>query len=125
MFQATALALLPELGRLTRQQIAKLVGVAPLNRDSGQSQGKRRIYGGRAEVRVALYMATLSAVRWDPRCERTTNSCGRAESWRRWRLVACMRKLLTIVNATAPGRVAGPERCACADLIRAASQDSC
>ncbi len=58
--------LLPELGTLTRQQIAKLVGVAPMNRDSGQMQGKRRIRGGRAPVRVALYMATLSAVRWDP-----------------------------------------------------------
>jgi transposase len=55
--------LLPELGRLSRQQIAKLVGVAPLNRDSGQHQGKRHIHGGRADVRIALYMATLSAVR--------------------------------------------------------------
>ena len=66
IFQATSLALLPELGRLTRQQIAKLVGVAPMNRDTGQTSGKRRIRGGRAPVRVALYMATLSAVRWDP-----------------------------------------------------------
>ena len=66
IFQATSLALLPELGRLSRQQIAKLVGVAPMNRDSGQTTGKRRIRGGRAPVRVALYMATLSAVRWDP-----------------------------------------------------------
>ncbi|WP_152597997.1 IS110 family transposase, partial [Novilysobacter arseniciresistens] len=66
IFQATSLALLPELGTLTRQQVAKLVGVAPMNRDSGQMHGKRRIRGGRAPVRVALYMATLSAVRWDP-----------------------------------------------------------
>src|SRR5690606_25608326 len=66
IFQATSLALLPELGTLTRQQIAKLVGVAPMNRDSGQMSGKRRVRGGRAPVRVALYMATLSAVRWDP-----------------------------------------------------------
>ena len=61
IFQATSLSLLPELGRLSRQQIAKLVGVAPMNRDSGQTTGKRRIRGGRAPVRVALYMATLSA----------------------------------------------------------------
>lgn len=66
IFQATSLALLPELGTLTRQQIAKLAGVAPMNRDSGQMYGKRRVRGGRAPVRVALYMATLSAVRWDP-----------------------------------------------------------
>lgn len=66
IFQATSLALLPELGTLTRHQIAKLVGVAPMNRDSGQASGKRRIRGGRAPARVALYMATLSAVRWNP-----------------------------------------------------------
>lgn len=64
IFQATSLALRPELGSLKRQQIAKLVGVAPMNRDSGQMHGKRRIRGGRAPVRVALYLATLSAVRW-------------------------------------------------------------
>lgn len=66
VFQATMLALLPELGHLNRKEIAKLAGVAPMNRDSGQGQGKRRIRDGRATVRVALYMATLSAVRWDP-----------------------------------------------------------
>lgn len=65
VFQATMLALLPELGHLNRREIAKLAGVAPMNRDSGQGQGKRRIRGGRSAVRVALYMATLSAVRWD------------------------------------------------------------
>lgn len=63
VFQASMLSLLPELGQLSRRQIAKLVGVAPMNRDSGQGEGKRRIRGGRAPVRVALYMATLSAVR--------------------------------------------------------------
>lgn len=64
--RATVLAMLPELGHLNRNENAKLTGVAPMNRDSGQGQGKRRIRGGRAPVRVALYMATLSAVRWDP-----------------------------------------------------------
>lgn len=99
VFQATVLALLPELGHLDRRQIAKLTGVAPMNRDSGQSQGKRRIRGGRAPVRVALYMATLSAVRWDPLMKahyqqlRTRGKLGKVA------LIACMRKLLGIINA--------------------------
>lgn len=99
VFQASMLALLPELGQLNRREIAKLVGVAPMNRDSGQGQGKRRIRGGRAPVRVALYMATLSAVRWDPTMKshyqqlRTRGKLGKVA------LVACMRKLLGIVNA--------------------------
>lgn len=99
MFQASVLALLPELGRLNRQQIAKLVGVAPLNRDSGQSEGKRRIYGGRAEVRVALYMATLSAVRWEPGMKAHYQQLRARGKVAKVALVACMRKLLTIVNA--------------------------
>ena len=99
VFQATMLALLPELGHLNRKEIAKLTGVAPMNRDSGQGQGKRRVRGGRAPVRVALYMATLSAVRWDPQMKahyqqlRTRGKLGKVA------LVACMRKLLGIVNA--------------------------
>lgn len=99
IFQATSLALLPELGALTRQQIAKLVGVAPMNRDSGQSSGKRRIRGGRAPVRVALYMATLSAVRWDPVMKAHYQQLRARGKLAKVALVACMRKLLTIVNA--------------------------
>jgi transposase len=99
IFQATALALLPELGHLSRQQIAKLVGVAPLNRDSGQTQGKRRIYGGRSPMRIALYMATLSAVRWDPRMREHYQQLRQRGKVAKVALVACMRKLLTIVNA--------------------------
>lgn len=99
IFQATSLALLPELGTLTRQQIAKLVGVAPMNRDSGQMQGKRRIRGGRAPVRVALYMATLSAVRWDPTMRAHYQQLRARGKLGKVALVACMRKLLTIVNA--------------------------
>ena len=99
IFQATSLALLPELGRLSRQQIAKLVGVAPMNRDSGQSSGKRRIRGGRAPVRVALYMATLSAVRWDPAMRAHYQQLRARGKLGKVALVACMRKLLTIVNA--------------------------
>ena len=99
IFQATSLALLPELGRLSRQQIAKLVGVAPMNRDSGQTTGKRRIRGGRAPVRVALYMATLSAVRWDPVMRAHYQQLRARGKLGKVALVACMRKLLTIVNA--------------------------
>ena len=99
MFQATSLAMLPELGTLTRQQIAKLVGVAPMNRDSGQTMGKRRIRGGRAPVRVALYMATLSAVRWDPVMKAHYRQLRERGKVAKVALVACMRKLLTIANA--------------------------
>lgn len=98
-FQATVLGLLPELGHLRRQQIARLVGVAPLNRDSGQTQGKRRVYGGRADVRVALYMATLSAVRWEPVMKAHYQQLRARGKVAKVALVACMRKLLTIVNA--------------------------
>ena len=99
IFQATSLALLPELGTLTRHQIAKLVGVAPMNRDSGQMHGKRRIRGGRGPVRVALYMATLSAVRWDPTLRAHYQQLRARGKLGKVALVACMRKLLTIVNA--------------------------
>lgn len=99
MFQAAALALLPELGQLSRQQIAKLVGVAPLNHDSGQRQGKRKIYGGRGQMRVALYMATLSAVRWEPDLRAHYQQLRARGKVAKVALVACMRKLLTIVNA--------------------------
>lgn len=99
IFQATRLALLPELGTLTRHQIAKLVGVAPMNRDSGQMHGKRRIRGGRAPVRVALYMATLSAVRWDPTMRAHYQQLRARGKLGKVALVARMRKLLTIVNA--------------------------
>lgn len=99
IFQASSLALLPELGRLIRQQIAKLVGVAPMNRDSGKSQGKRCIRGGRAPMRVALYMATLSAVRWDPLMRAHYQQLRERGKVAKVALVACMRKLLTIVNA--------------------------
>ena len=97
IFQATVLALLPELGHLDRRQIAKLTGVAPMNRDSGQ--GKRRIRGGRAPVRVALYMATLSAVRWDPVMKAHYQQLRARGKLGKVALVACMRKLLGIVNA--------------------------
>lgn len=99
IFQATSLALLPELGTLTRRQIARLVGVAPMNRDSGQSSGARRIRGGRSPVRVALYMATLSAVRWDETMKAHYKQLRARGKLAKVALVACMRKLLTIINA--------------------------
>jgi transposase len=114
IFQATSLALLPELGTLTRQQIAKLVGVAPMNRDSGQMHGKRRIRGGRAPVRVALYMATLSAVRWDPTLRAHYQQLRARGKLGKVALVACMRKLLTLVNARRRDELRLEERAAIA-----------
>ena len=99
MFQAALLALLPELGHLDRRQIAKLIGVAPMNRDSGKSQGKRTIYGGRAQLRAALYMATLSAVRWEPELRAHYKQLRARGKLAKVALVACMRKMIGIVNA--------------------------
>ncbi len=95
----TLLAELPELGRLDRKQIAALAGVAPFNRDSGQYRGKRTIQGGRATVRAALYMGALTAARHNPIIQglyRRLLSTGKPK---KLALVACMRKLLTILNA--------------------------
>lgn len=99
VLSSTLLAGLPELGTLNRKQIAALVGVAPLNRDSGRFCGKRTVWGGRARVRGVLYMSTLVATRCNPiiRCfyQRLT-ACGKAK---KVAITACMRKLLTILNA--------------------------
>jgi transposase len=95
----TLLADLPELGRLTRRQIAALVGVAPLNRDSGQQRGRRGIWGGRAPVRATLYMAAVAAVRWNAVIRAFYERLCAAGKPRKVALTACMRKLLTIVNA--------------------------
>jgi transposase len=95
----TLLAELPELGSLTRQKIATLVGVAPLNRDSGQYQGKRTTWGGRAPVRASLYMATLTATRFNPVIKEHYQHLCCAGKAKKVALVACMRKLITILNA--------------------------
>lgn len=97
----TLLAELPELGRLSRRAIAKLVGVAPLSRDSGLYRGQRFIHGGRAPVRTALYMATLVGVRWNPTLRRFYERLVAAGKPKKVALVACMRKLLTILNTMA------------------------
>ena len=105
----TVLADLPELGTLTRRQIAALVGVAPLNRDSGTWQGARTCWGGRAPVRTALYMATLVATRCNPVIRQAYQAlCARGKK-RKVALVACMRKLLTILNAMLKHRTSWQE----------------
>lgn len=95
----TLVADLAELGSCSRQQIAALVGVAPFNRDSGSLRGQRTIWGGRATVRCALYMATLSARRCNPRIRAHYERLRQAGKKPKVALVACMRKLLTILNA--------------------------
>ncbi len=102
---STLLIELPELGNLNRRQVAALVGVAPINHDSGNKRGKRRIWGGRPQVRTALYMATLVATRFNPVIsEFYTRLCtiGKAK---KIALVACMRKLLIILNSMIKHRV--------------------
>ncbi len=91
-------AYLPELGQLNRQQIAKLVGLAPLNRDSGLKTGKRRIQGGRASVRKLLYMAALTDRRFNPLIRKFYERLRLTGKPYKVAMVACMRKLLTILN---------------------------
>ena len=96
---ATLISCVPELGQLNRKKIAALIGVAPLNRDSGRFSGRRMVWGGRAHVRSVLYMSTLSAIQFNPVIRnfhhrlREAGKCGKVA------IVACMRKLLTILNA--------------------------
>lgn len=92
------IAELPELGKLNRQEISKLVGVAPLNRDSGQQRGTRHIYGGRARVRRVLYMAALTASRCNPVIKAFYERLRANQKPFKVAITACMRKLLTIVN---------------------------
>ena len=92
------LAQLPELGTLNRQQISKLVGVAPLNRDSGQQRGSRHIFGGRANVRKLLYMAALTASRCNPVIKTFYERLRARQKPFKVAITACMRKLLTIIN---------------------------
>lgn len=96
---STLLAMLPELGTLNRQHIAALVGVAPLNKESGRKRGKRRIYGGRAPVRNVLYMAALSAKAHNPTIKKFYEHLLARGKEKKVALTACMRKLLVILNA--------------------------
>ena len=102
---ATLIAQLPELGTLNRRQIAALVGVAPLNRDSGKMHGRRTIWGGRTHVRAVLYMATLVATRFNPAIRNFYLRLCSAGKKKKVALTACMRKLLTILNAMLKHRI--------------------
>jgi transposase len=118
----TLLAELPELGRLNRKKIAALVGVAPFNRDSGMFKGKRMIQGGRSHVRTVLYMAAVTAARCNPVIRPLYERLIARGKEKKVALVACIRKLLTILTAmmrdqarfiprlplTAPGAAANP-----------------
>lgn len=95
----TVLADLPELGQLNRKQLAALVGVAPLNRDSGSLRGPRTCWGGRASVRQVLFMATIAATKWNPVIRAFYQRLCAAGKRKKVALVACMHKLLTILNA--------------------------
>ncbi len=96
---STLLASLPELGKLNRKQIAALVGVAPMNRDSGKLRGKRTVWGGRSRVREVLYMSALAAARHNPVIREFYKRLRAAGKAGKVALTACMRKLLTILNA--------------------------
>jgi transposase len=101
---ATLLAGLPELGRLNRREIAALVGVAPLNHDSGTLRGRRTVWGGRANLRAALYMGTLVGVRYNPVLHTLYRRLLERGKAKKVALVACMRKLITILNAMLKNR---------------------
>jgi len=98
---ATLIATLPELGELNRREIAALVGVAPMANESGTSRGRRRVQGGRFEIRRVLYMAALSAAKRNPTIRDFYQRLRAAGKLPKVALVACMRKLLTILNAMA------------------------
>jgi transposase len=95
---AVLIAQLPELGRLNRQEIAALVGVAPYDFVSGRFAGKSRIWGGRKDIRSALYMAAMSAIRWNPVIRRFANRLLKKGKAFKVVITACMRKLLIILN---------------------------
>tara|TARA_R110001599_G_C12135366_1_gene650136 strand:+ start:177 stop:1142 length:966 start_codon:yes stop_codon:yes gene_type:complete len=96
---ANLIAGLPELGQLNRQQIAKLVGLAPLVRDSGKFKGQRRTYAGRSQIRRILYMATLVATRWNSRIKAFYLSLLERGKPKKLAITACMRKFITILNS--------------------------
>jgi transposase len=101
----TLLTDLPELGTLSRRSIASLVGLAPYDKDSGKKRGQRKIWGGRASVRTALYLAALSAVRHEPRLKAMYERLVGRGKPKKVALVACARKLLAILNAIARSNV--------------------
>jgi transposase len=109
VLSATCLAELSELGATDRRQIGALVGVAPFNCDSGSFRGKRTVRGGRAQVRSVLYMATLAAMRFNPVLRRFAQRLSEAGKAAKLVIVACMRKLLTLINAMVRDDLTWPE----------------
>jgi len=105
VLSSTLLAELMELGTIGRRQVGALVGVAPFNCDSGRSKGKRAIRGGRASVRSVLYMATIAAMRVNPVIRRFAERLAGAAKLKKVAIVACMRKLLSILNAMIRERI--------------------
>lgn len=105
ILSSTLIAALPELGHLSGKRIAALVGVAPFNRDSGTLRGKRTIWGGRAQVRAVLYMAAVAAARSNPVIKRFYEQLLANGKPRKVALVACMRKMLVILNAIVKHRM--------------------
>ena len=99
VLSVTLLAELQKLGTLNRKQIAALVGVAPLNRDSGLLRGRRTVWGGRARVRATLYMATLTATRYNPVIRAFYERLCASGKAKKLAITACMRKMLTILNS--------------------------
>lgn len=96
---ATLIAELPELGKLDRKEIAALVGVAPMNQDSGRKRGYRRTKGGRPDVRSALYMSALTGIRYNPIMKSQYEHLVKRGKEKKVAITACMRKMLTILNA--------------------------
>jgi transposase len=113
---AIMIASLPELGCTDRKKISALVGVAPMNRDSGYYRGKRRIKGGRSDIRTVLYMATITATRFNPVIHEFYQRLLKAGKLKKVAIVACMRKLLTILNAMLRDNLAWQPSQVCADL---------
>ena len=95
----TLLSELPELGTLSNKQVASLVGLAPINRDSGRMRGKRRIFGGRGAIRKVMYMAMLCAIQHNPVMKGFYQSLVAKGKHKKVAIVACMRKLITMLNA--------------------------
>ena len=104
------LSMMPELGTLNRKQCASLVGVAPFNKDSGKFKGKKRIWGGRSQVRKVLYMATISAIRFNIAIKTFYDRLVLKGKPKKVAIAACMRKLITILNSVLKNnRVWDPE----------------
>jgi transposase len=115
VLSCTLLADLPELGLLSRREIAKLAGLAPLTRDSGMLRGKRTVWGGRAKIRSTLYMSTLVAVRFNPVLRAFYQRLLAAGKPKKVALTAAMRKLLTMLNAMLRDRASWRPACQAAN----------